>query len=159
MDELERTLERGGVTVRRESPCSSLRFNSDGKAELTAAGGVHTFDHVISAVPAAQLAQALPGSQALLSESLGKITSVSVAVVNLEYEGDVLPVEGFGFLVPSREPLDVLGVIFDSCAFPQNDRPGGGTTRLTVSTLSSCRGYFLRLVYTYDASTSSISHM
>lgn len=76
---------------------------------------------------------------------------MTVGVVNLEYEGSVLPVEvrhgsemierssshfllfqGFGHLLPSSEDQALLGVVYDSVAFPQHNRPTGNTTRLTV---------------------------
>uniref|UniRef100_UPI00398EB386 protoporphyrinogen oxidase isoform X1 n=1 Tax=Pristiophorus japonicus TaxID=55135 RepID=UPI00398EB386 len=40
--------------------------------------------------------------------------------------------EGFGHLVPSRESGEILGVVYDSCSYPQQDRAGPQTTRLTV---------------------------
>lgn len=53
-------------------------------------------------------------------------------MVNLEYEGDILPVMGFGHLLPSSEDRGILGVVYDSVPFPQHNRPNGQTTRLTV---------------------------
>lgn len=89
-------------------------------------------DHVISTLPASELASVLPPAAQPLSEQLRSITSVNVAVVNLEYEGFILPVTGFGHLVPSSEDPGVLGVVYDSVPFPQHSRSGGLTTRLTV---------------------------
>ena len=40
-------------------------------------------------------------------------------VINLVYPGKVLPMDGFGYLVPAHEPELVLGVVFDSCVFPE----------------------------------------
>ncbi|HSX11166.1 MAG TPA: protoporphyrinogen oxidase [Chlamydiales bacterium] len=45
----------------------------------------------------------------------------SLWVVNLAYEGDVLSKKGYGYLVPSNQNEAVLGVIFDSCIFPQQN--------------------------------------
>jgi len=43
-----------------------------------------------------------------------------VAVVNVEYTGNVLNRDpAFGFLIPSSQKEPILGVIFDSSAFPQ----------------------------------------
>jgi oxygen-dependent protoporphyrinogen oxidase len=39
-------------------------------------------------------------------------------VVNLVYQGNVLPTNGFGYLVPDQEDEAILGVVFDSCVFP-----------------------------------------
>lgn len=53
---------------------------------------------------------------------------MDVALVNLQYDGDdLLQRPGFGFLVPPSENLPILGVIYDSCCFPQS-----GKTVLTV---------------------------
>ncbi|XP_069041130.1 protoporphyrinogen oxidase [Lepisosteus oculatus] len=89
-------------------------------------------DHIISAVPAKVLASVLPPADSALSEELRGIQSVTVAVVNLEYEGSVLPFTGFGHLVPSFENRALLGIVYDSVAFPQHNRRGDPSTRLTV---------------------------
>ena len=55
------------------------------------------------------------------ARALARIPFVTVAVVNVEFEGgDVAPAEAFGFLVPSSSCRDtpLLGAVFDSCAFP-----------------------------------------
>ncbi|XP_056618380.1 protoporphyrinogen oxidase [Triplophysa dalaica] len=89
-------------------------------------------DHLISTLPASVLASVLPPTAQPLTEQLRSIASATVAVVNLEYEGFVLPVTGFGHLVPSSEDPGLLGVVYDSVSFPQHNRNGGATTRLTV---------------------------
>ena len=61
---------------------------------------------------------------------------VSVMVVNLFYESPhVLPVHGFGYLLPRSVPLEqnpeaALGVIFDTDALPKQDNVPG--TKITV---------------------------
>ncbi|GCC42166.1 hypothetical protein chiPu_0026319, partial [Chiloscyllium punctatum] len=89
-------------------------------------------DHIFSSVPAKVLSRILPPSWVAVCDSLQQIDSVSVTVVNLEYDGSVLPVTGFGHLVPSQESREILGVVYDSCSFPEQDRVGAPTTRLTV---------------------------
>uniref|UniRef100_H3A3Z4 Protoporphyrinogen oxidase n=1 Tax=Latimeria chalumnae TaxID=7897 RepID=H3A3Z4_LATCH len=89
-------------------------------------------DHVISATSAKALSFMLPPSMDALTEELRQILSATVAVVNLEYEGSVLPFVGFGHLVPSLEDACVLGIIYDSVSYPQQNRTGAPTTRLTV---------------------------
>ncbi len=79
--------------------------------KVHAGGKVWEADHVISALP-----PSLPMK--------------SVWVVNLAFEGDVLPKKGYGYLVPSRAGQTVLGVLFDSSIFPQQNTRG--ETRLTV---------------------------
>lgn len=104
------------------------------------------------------LAEVLPAEAEPLARELRRIPAVSVAVVNLQYEGVTLPVtvrvapggipsarrcphpahaaaptQGFGHLVPSSEDTSVLGIVYDSVAFPQHDGAGAASVRLTVS--------------------------
>lgn len=107
------------------------------------------------------LSKLLPAEAAPLAHVLSTITAVSVAVVNLQYQGACLPVQvggrgggrggggktwlsespslliyrhfppqGFGHLVPSSEDPTVLGVVYDSVAFPEQD---GNTPSLRVT--------------------------
>lgn len=46
---------------------------------------------------------------------------MTVAVVNLAFKGNAHTYNAFGFLVPPSEQLPILGVIFDTCSFPQED--------------------------------------
>ncbi|XP_008322068.1 protoporphyrinogen oxidase [Cynoglossus semilaevis] len=94
--------------------------------------GVVSADHIISALPAKALSSVLPSSCEPLIRELQEINFVTVAVVNLEYEGCVLPLMGFGHLIPSWEDPAVMGIIYDSVTFPEHNRPDGLTTRLTV---------------------------
>ena len=60
-----------------------------------------------------------------LANTLNQIRWVDVAVANVEYNMSPavsLPKFGFGHLVPSSEPSNVLGIVYDSCSFPQHDR-------------------------------------
>jgi oxygen-dependent protoporphyrinogen oxidase len=54
----------------------------------------------------------------------------SIWVVHLAYEGNLLSKKGFGYLVPTQEKENVLGVVFDSSIFPQQN--SCGETRLTA---------------------------
>ncbi|KAA0194303.1 Protoporphyrinogen oxidase [Fasciolopsis buskii] len=61
-----------------------------------------------------------------------RIPWANVAVAALELEGPALPaVRAFGHLVPRPVDANVLGVIYDSVAFPKLDSPHG-TVRYTV---------------------------
>uniref|UniRef100_A0A8C5DA73 Protoporphyrinogen oxidase n=1 Tax=Gouania willdenowi TaxID=441366 RepID=A0A8C5DA73_GOUWI len=94
--------------------------------------GVISADYIISALPAKALSTVLPPSCPQLIQQLQDIAMATVAVVNLEYDGSILPVMGFGHLVPSSEDRALLGVVYDSVPYPQHNRPGALTTRLTV---------------------------
>lgn len=84
---------------------------SIGEHEVQAGGKTWHADKIISALP-----PALPAK--------------SIWVVNLAFEGDILPQKGYGYLVPSREKQTLLGAIFDSCLFPQQS--ARGETRITA---------------------------
>ncbi|XP_040981824.1 protoporphyrinogen oxidase isoform X1 [Aquila chrysaetos chrysaetos] len=120
-----------GVELRCHAPLRRLHRHPDGRWKLTLADGTVMADHVVSALPAAALAEVLPAETEPLAQELRHIPAVSVAVVNLQYEGVVLPVTGFGHLVPSSEDASLLGIVYDSVAFPQHDGTGAASVRLT----------------------------
>ncbi|XP_031724547.1 protoporphyrinogen oxidase [Anarrhichthys ocellatus] len=125
-------LQRSGrVQLHREAAVQRISPSASGWT-ITLEDGVMSADHIISALPAKALSSVLPASCQPLIQLLQDISTVTVAVVNLEYEGSVLPVEGFGHLLPSSEDRGLLGVVYDSVPFPQHNRPDGQTTRLTV---------------------------
>ena len=100
-----------------ESSKAALHLNSTSKPTPIPT----SFDHIFSAIPSHNLSQIMDPKKDSLKSILGKIPSVDVSVVNLVYKNSKLPVEGFGFLVPKSENLPILGVVFDSVAFPQGD--------------------------------------
>ncbi|KAJ8670684.1 hypothetical protein QAD02_001943 [Eretmocerus hayati] len=114
------------LRVDLNTKCEKIRFKKD-YAEVIIKGEPIQFKKVISALSAKSLAPLLEEDHPQLSRELAAIPSTTVAVVNLHYAGDVLPVEAFGFLVPPKEKLPILGVIFDSCVFKK-----GSDTVLTV---------------------------
>ncbi len=67
----------------------------------------------------------------LVKPSLNNIESASVAIVSLGYREKVLKQDGFGYLIPSDQKEDILGMIWDSSIFPQQNNHEQ-ETRLTV---------------------------
>ncbi|XP_062367305.1 protoporphyrinogen oxidase isoform X3 [Cinclus cinclus] len=124
-----------GAELRCHAPLRHL-CHRRGRWQLTLADHTITADHVISALPAAALARVLPAEAEPLARELRDIPAASVAVVSLQYEGAALPVTGFGHLVPSSEDPALLGIVYDSVAFPELDGTPGSTgspsLRLTV---------------------------
>uniref|UniRef100_H2ZDW7 Amine oxidase domain-containing protein n=1 Tax=Ciona savignyi TaxID=51511 RepID=H2ZDW7_CIOSA len=126
----------------------TLSFSKTGYAK---SNQIENIDHVIAALPSHALSAILRRSNhvsrsnmevsdnhELVTSTLGimlrHIHWVDVAVVNIEYDGrpsEILPHVGFGHLVPSSEASNVLGVVYDSCVFPQHDRLSSPSTRLT----------------------------
>ncbi|KAM3613712.1 uncharacterized protein V6R79_004039 [Siganus canaliculatus] len=123
--------QSGRAELHSHAAAKHLRPSASGW-EIQLEDGVVSADHIISALPAKALSSVLPSSCQPLIQLLQGIDSVTVAVVNLEYEGSILSNMGFGHLLPSSEDPAVLGVVYDSVPFPQHNRPNGQTTRLTV---------------------------
>ncbi|KAI5092536.1 protoporphyrinogen oxidase, partial [Silurus meridionalis] len=132
-DALQEALRgREGVEIHHSAPIRTLSYIA-GAWEIQVEGGATVkADHVISALPASVLASLLPPDARLLSHHLREINAANIGLVNLEYEGSVLPVSGFGHLIPSSEDSGLLGVVYDSVPFPQHNRKGEPTTRMTV---------------------------
>ncbi|XP_029791622.1 protoporphyrinogen oxidase isoform X2 [Suricata suricatta] len=120
-----------GVHILRGQPACGLSLQADGRWKVSLGDSSLEADHIISAVPASVLGKLLPAEAAPLARALRAIAAVSVAVVNLQYRGARLPVQGFGHLVPSSEDPGVLGIVYDSVAFPEQDGSPPGL-RVTV---------------------------
>ncbi|XP_012525491.1 protoporphyrinogen oxidase [Monomorium pharaonis] len=118
-------LSKRGVNIQTEKRCEKLMFKPD-RVELLVNGEPQECSRVISSLRAKDLAELLQEQHPTLSAELKAIPTVTVGVVNLEFQENVLPLQAFGFLVPPKENLPLLGVIFDSCVFP------GSSTVLTV---------------------------
>lgn len=125
---LEKKLE---PYISLSTPVKELKPMENGIDVVLENGIVHRADHVFTAVSPDQTSRLIKNA---IPEAAGLITatsSSSVAVVNLGWKTNVLQREGFGYLIPQSEKKDVLGVVWDSSAFPlQNGYPG--QTRLTV---------------------------
>lgn len=92
-------------------------------------------DHVISTLSTDCLAALFPVHSSLAT-ALGALRYASVTVINLGFQQEVLPLKGFGYLVPSQVGLQVLGCVWDSSVFPQHNL--GNQTRLTVMMGGMC---------------------
>jgi oxygen-dependent protoporphyrinogen oxidase len=103
---IDRLKERLPIDIVLNCPVTSI-----GENRVETGGKIWHADQVISALP-----PALPAR--------------SLWVVNVVFEGDVLSKKGFGYLVPSKEKESLMGMIFDSCVFPQQSQRG--ETRLTA---------------------------
>lgn len=74
--------------------------------------------HVISSLPSQILSTLVEKEHPYLAEYLRRIPRVSVAVVNLKYNENHIKDKAFGFLTSPIEKLPILGVVYDSCCFP-----------------------------------------
>ncbi|KAJ3326332.1 hypothetical protein HDV06_000208 [Boothiomyces sp. JEL0866] len=129
-DSLEEKLKQLGVEIIPEK-CVGVQFDKSGVRIHTETRKIDS-EKVICTIPSRDLSKIVTDSA--LQGKLSSIPSVTVGVVNLVYKGDVLKAKGFGFLVPQSEAknLDIIGVVYDSCAFPEHSVGSEVTTRMTV---------------------------
>ncbi|RLU27205.1 hypothetical protein DMN91_001005 [Ooceraea biroi] len=113
------SLKERGVEIQTGKKCEKLTFKPDHVELSVNSGGTRECSRVISSICAKDLAELVQEQHPTLSAELKAIPTVTVAVVNLEFQENVLPLQAFGFLIPPKENLPLLGVIFDSCVFPQ----------------------------------------
>jgi oxygen-dependent protoporphyrinogen oxidase len=100
-------------------------------------------DMVITAIPAYALAGLVAGFEPAMAELLQGIPYAPMQVSCFGYRQESLdrPLDGFGYLVPHGERLDVLGTLWDSSIFAHRAPAGrilirsmlGGATRLDAA--------------------------
>ncbi|HEQ98866.1 MAG TPA: protoporphyrinogen oxidase [candidate division Zixibacteria bacterium] len=85
-----------------------------------------TFDEVIVSTPSYISSGLLSGVDQELSQLLSEIPYSSLAVVCQGYKLDKVdrPLDGFGFLIPHNQNMDVLGSIWTSVIFPEQAPDG-----------------------------------
>jgi protoporphyrinogen/coproporphyrinogen III oxidase len=132
MQELIKALARcvkAQIYVDQEA--ASLRFTEEGVTVKTTRGEVFSAEHIFSTLPAHCMHDLFQPFDEELSAMFSELKANDITVVNCGYTSDVLTKKGFGYLVPTSQREEVLGVLFDSSVFPQqNQRPR--ETRLTV---------------------------
>ena len=96
--------------------CPVQKIRPDG---ILAGEQFYPADLIISALPDPEIAS--------LAQTVLSIRYEPLTVVNLGYHGDLLSQKGYGYLIPTMEKEQVLGVIWDSSLFPV-----AGQTKLTV---------------------------
>lgn len=87
-------------------------------------------DEIVLALPAYVTAFLIKPLQEEVAARLLGIPYESITSVNVIIEDDVLKYSGFGYLIPSTEQETILGVIFDSKIFPDQDT--SGHTKITL---------------------------
>lgn len=109
----------------------ALKF-SENEVEIALSNGKFLkADHLFSTVPAHAMAELIKPHHHALARLLLNLEYASIVVVNLGYRQLKFGNKGFGYLVPSSENENILGVIWDSSVFPEQDRTAN-ETRLTV---------------------------
>lgn len=118
-----------GAEICKQTPVTNIEFQEEG-VRISSAERRWNADAVISTLPSHQLAPLLHSDDDLFLQ-LKKTPFASVGIVHLGYRKNVLKEQGFGHLVPSKEKQSVLGVLWESCIYPQQQEDPDWT-RLTV---------------------------
>ncbi len=99
-----------------------------------AGGKQHEADELFLSVPAYRAADILKGISPALAADLSRVEYAPIAVVGLVFPLCVFPKppRGFGYVIPSGEKKEVLGVLFESNIFPQRCPEGQILFRVMV---------------------------
>jgi oxygen-dependent protoporphyrinogen oxidase len=124
---LPRTLATGlGDRLRCGAAVGDLE-RREGHFRLSVAEGGVDAEAVLLATPADTSAQLLATTAPAAVGPLHRIETSPIVVVMTSYADPAAfgrPVQGFGFLVPGIEAIDVLGTLFCHCIFPGQAPPG-----------------------------------
>lgn len=114
------------IDGRPESPRFTVEFERAGDQHQLAC------EQLVIAAPATAAAKLVRGISGRLSELLEEITYPPLAILSLAYDVTAIatPLDGFGFLVPPGERLNILGCVWNSSLFA--DRAPEGRALVTV---------------------------
>ena len=112
--------------IRFSTDLENIIRTTDGKYNIKINGNREIHDIIIMAVPSYAAAKLLEGIEPDVSRLLEKIPYSNLAVVCQGYEADKIerPLDGFGFLVPHNQNLNILGSIWTSVIFPEQAPKG-----------------------------------
>ena len=135
-------LGREGAGLHLQQPIDSLEMGVDNQSVQVCSGGERhgPYDYAVLACPAHAAAHAVQSVAATAASDLRGIPSASVSTVCMGWKSashhQVLGGRvGFGYLVPSAQRSlapGVLGVVWDSCAFPGQAPGDAGGVRVSV---------------------------
>lgn len=115
---LKKNLSKEGIEFVLNSPVQKIvRGDRDNSLTVLTNESSYTSDHLFLTTPAFASSKVTESLDFNLSKILNSIPFVTVAVVNVEYPGEVQPLDAFGFLVPSSQRVPILGAVFDTCCF------------------------------------------
>lgn len=109
---------------------TALHFK-ERRVEVETSSGVLEADLVISTLPSSVLGELFGPINQEISQLLYSIKMQGIVTTNLGFSSDVLPIKGFGYLVPSTEKGSIYGAVFDSKVFPLQNKHSS-ETRITV---------------------------
>lgn len=115
-----------GDRLRLGSKVSGIEKKGRGYSLCFSDGSSMDADVAVSASPAYAASDMLKNMDGRLSNLVAEIPYPSLSVVCLGFRKEKIkmPVDAFGFLIPSREKRKILGTLYDSSIFP-NRAPEG----------------------------------
>lgn len=102
-----------------------------GQVVVRTESGQFEADDLFCALPVNETSELFKKFVPEAAKEFSRIPSEGLSVINLGYDVNVLPVQGFGYLAPTYANEDILGVVFDSSVFPEHNRRNQ-ETRLTI---------------------------
>lgn len=123
---ITRLAERRGEDLRCASPALEVRSSARGGFQVQLQGETLDADAVITAVPAPEAAAMLAPLDEALAVPLRAIPYAPMVVLCLGYPREACEhdLDGFGFLIPSKENRGILGALWTSSIFA-NRAPDG----------------------------------
>lgn len=120
IEALRTSVTHQGGSIHLSSNVSNLKLDKN-SVQCDIDGSKYEFNHLVSSLPSKSIAKLLNVQHPELSRLLLEIQFATVIVVNLVFKGDLLKEKAFGFLVPPSQNKSLLGIIYDSCIYPQGD--------------------------------------
>jgi protoporphyrinogen/coproporphyrinogen III oxidase len=119
---IEKLAAEIGDDLNLSSPAEKIEDAGDGKF---LAGG-EIFDAAVVAVPSFVAAELVKSRDANLARVLSEVNYPQVAVVVTGFKSEKIKMDldGFGFLIPSKERRPILGTLFHSAVFPERAPAG-----------------------------------
>jgi len=118
------------ATICYNQEAKEISFEKD-RIQVKTENEQFSADYLFCALPLMETGHLFKTHLPEFSKELLKIPSEGVAVVNVGYDAQVLPVQGFGYLTPTYAYEDILGVVFDSSVFSEHNRRQQ-ETRMTI---------------------------
>lgn len=127
---IEKLAEKGEGEIVFNALATNVHFKET-QVEVEAGGKTFTADHLFCALSAKGAEGLTKSWDANVATFFQNLEHVSLSVIHLGFNQKLLKQEGFGYLIPSIEREEILGVVFDSSAFPDQNM-AKLETRLTV---------------------------
>jgi oxygen-dependent protoporphyrinogen oxidase len=111
-----------GNGIKFSTPVNSIEGSEDSKFRVNG----DEYDAVVIATPSFVAADLIEGRDAPLAQMLSEVNYPQLAVVILGFESGKIKgkLDGFGFLIASKECRPILGTLFHSAVFPERAPEG-----------------------------------